>query len=274
MKCPNCNKEIADNSKFCPECGHNFSQVQQGTPVQPQPTPTQPVYAQPAQPTPKKKKPLWLKIVIGIVGLFILFAILGSCSDSSSSTSTSTQTTSGSDTSTPSSSDNSSSSSSSSSSLVSSSTPAGLYKDLSTIATIDFTINDKAKDFLVAHPELFPATSESACQPYIDSSIEYKHIAKNAKNYGDKLMKVYGQIVQTEEITTEDSGLSQDVSAINLIDANGNQYYIYYIGTNDLYEDDIVNVVGLPLDMSSFTNTDNGETLCPILAGCSIEKTE
>lgn len=37
MKCPNCNKEIADNTKFCPECGHNFSQPQQETPVQPQP---------------------------------------------------------------------------------------------------------------------------------------------------------------------------------------------------------------------------------------------
>lgn len=269
MKCPNCNKEIADNSKFCPECGHNFSQVQQGTPVYTQSTPTQPVYTQPGQPMPKKKKPLWLKIVIGIVGLFILFAILGSCSDDSSSTSTSTSTqpTSASDTS-------NSSSSNDSSSVVSSSTPAGLYDDLAMISTIDFTISDKAKSFLVAHPELFPATSEAACQPYIDSSIEYKHIAKNPKNYGDKLMKVYGKIVQTQEIATEDSGLNKEVSAINLVDANGNQYYIYYIGTNSLYEEDIVNVVGLPLDMSSFTNTDNGETLCPILAGCTIEKAE
>ena len=54
MKCPNCNKEIADNTKFCPECGHNFSQPQQETPVQPQP---QTVYVQQPQPEPKKKKP-------------------------------------------------------------------------------------------------------------------------------------------------------------------------------------------------------------------------
>ena len=26
MKCPNCNKEIADNTKFCPECGDIFDE--------------------------------------------------------------------------------------------------------------------------------------------------------------------------------------------------------------------------------------------------------
>ena len=36
MKCPNCNKEVTDDTKFCPECGHNFSHPQQETPVQQQ----------------------------------------------------------------------------------------------------------------------------------------------------------------------------------------------------------------------------------------------
>lgn len=31
MECPNCKKELADNAKFCPECGYDFTAVKPAT---------------------------------------------------------------------------------------------------------------------------------------------------------------------------------------------------------------------------------------------------
>ena len=38
MKCPRCNSEIAENSKFCNNCGYNFEKPQAQQPQYQQPT--------------------------------------------------------------------------------------------------------------------------------------------------------------------------------------------------------------------------------------------
>ena len=49
------------------------------------------------------------------------------------------------------------------------------------------------------------------------------------------------------------------------------QYSVYYNGElDDVFEDDTVEVTGLPLGTSSFENTEGGDTLVVVLAGCRV----
>ncbi|MGN1317680.1 MAG: zinc-ribbon domain-containing protein [Lachnospirales bacterium] len=272
MKCPNCNNEIADNTKFCPECGANITSPQTTTPQQTQPVynQTNSVNNQASFTPPKKKMSLPLKIVIGVVGCIIIFAILGSCSDSDTTTTTTTNvsTNSGENT-TPATSDTSASSSSSTDVTK----PINIYKYLSkNYEGMNFTISDKAKAFLTEHPNLFPAKAYIDCQDYITWSVEYKHLAKNAANYGDKLIEIYGTISQIWELSTDVTGLNDTVSVINMSDYNGDRFFVFYYGSLDIYEGDNITMTGLPLDMGSYTNTIGGSTNCAVIAGTYIQK--
>ncbi len=267
MKCPNCNKEVADGSKFCPDCGYNFSQPQSQAQSQQIPGQSQNVYVQPNQQEPKKKMALWKKILIGVAVVFVLFIAMGSCSsDSSSSDSGSASTT-------PSSSSSSSSDSSSStgsSSTSSGSTPAAIYNKISQITTVDFTINSKALSFINAHPDLFPAKSDVDCNNYINYGIEYKHLAKSADNYGDSMVCVSGSVVQIKELKPEDTGLNSIVTMMIVTDYNYNYYCAFYIGTKDVFEDDEVTIYGVPLNMGSYENLMNGTTECAVVAASYV----
>ena len=58
---------------------------------------------------------------------------------------------------------------------------------------------------------------------------------------------------------------------LNLIDGEEQQYSVYYNGElDDVFEDDTVEVTGLPLGTSSFENTEGGDTLVVVLAGCRV----
>lgn len=268
MKCPNCNKEVTDDTKFCPECGHNFSQPQQETPVQQQ---------EQSKPEKKKKKPLWLKIVIGVVCLFILFSMLGSCSDSSdSSKSSKVKTTSTSseieettvvvDSDTSSNSSQGSSASShdetkSNSENSNKSTPINIYTNLSKYATVGwewegFKVSPKAKKFISEHPDLFPAISEEAvCYDYVDYSIEFKHLSRDIEEYGDRMVTVTGDITDIKPIKPEKTGLDDIITEIKMSVYDPDKgfvrdtYYVYYIGSLDLYIGDEIAMYGVPIDI-------------------------
>lgn len=257
MKCPNCNKEVTDDTKFCPECGHNFSQPQQETPVQQQ---------EQSKPEKKKKKPLWLKIVIGVVCLFILFSMLDSCSDSSDSSQNSKVET------TSSSSEIEETTATIKSDTSSSSTPIDIYNKLSKISSIDFTISDKAKTFISEHPNLFPAKSIADCNNYVNYGIEYKHLSKNIENYGDSMVCVNANISGIRELKPEETGFKDIITKISLMDDNFNYFLVYYIGSIDLYEDDSVTIYGIPLGMGIGENAMGGTVTVATIAASAMTK--
>jgi hypothetical protein len=87
MFCQSCGQQIPDGSRFCPNCGYQYSQSQ--TPAQPaaqQPVYQQPVYQQPVyqQPAKRKKKGCLIAVIVGlavIAALVIAVALGGgSCS--------------------------------------------------------------------------------------------------------------------------------------------------------------------------------------------------
>ena len=257
MKCPNCNKEVTDDTKSCPECGHNFSHPQQETPVQQQ---------EQSKPEKKKKKPLWLKIVIGVVCLFILFSMLDSCSDSSDSSKSSKVKTASS------SSEIEETTATIKSNISSSSTPIDIYNKLSKISSIDFTISDKAKTFISEHPNLFPAKSIADCNNYVNYGIEYKHLSKNIENYGDSMVCVNANISGIRELKPEETGFKDIITKISLMDDNFNYFLVYYIGSIDLYEDDSVTIYGIPLGMGIGENAMGGTVTVATIAASAMTK--
>lgn len=151
-------------------------------------------------------------------------------------------------------------------------TPLELYTLLQDNEVLPYTLNEKSTKFLSEHGNLFPLADSDKNKiedNLIDYSLEAKHIEKNASKYGDKLMSIPPTaVIQIQETALTET---QYLSDLNVIDSNGHQYYILYIGElDDIFTDDIVDIIGLPIGYSQFDNTDGGQTLVTVLAGCMV----
>ena len=145
------------------------------------------------------------------------------------------------------------------------------YVALGDNEVVPFTVTDKAQAFLTAHPDLFPASGESAADGYIDYSLDTKHVNKNPDSCGDRFM--YLDDVYVSQIFETDLTSGLTLTELNVADINLDQYYVLYIGKlGGVFEGNEVSVVGLPLNTSSFENTGGGTTLVIVLAGSYIQK--
>lgn len=253
IQCKTCNAEIARNAKICPKCGA------------------------------KNKNKKGLIIIGSLIAIFILIGSSGEDTPDNNNLSEippvenvteevlATTAASEDTTSIPLEEDLSNTDDSNLESVGIS--PYELYQIFEENGPVSYTTVEKAQTFLVEHKNLFPSKNKKDIKKFTDESIGYKHLAKNISRYGDKLMHIsYAQVVQIEEI---EISVEEMVTSLNMIDESGNQYYIYYIGQlDDVFDDDWVEFYGLPLDMSSFNNTDGGSTPVPVLAGSYISKIE
>lgn len=251
--CANCGNKLEDNEKFCNKCGEPAGgntvideNINNG----------------------KQKKKKGKKLLYIIIAVIVLFAgctaMFSSGDESSSSVSENTL---------ENTSENIEQSTSESETEEESDTYTAydLYKDLSEYEDLYYTLNTKASTFLKEHGDLFTVTNRSDIpEELIDYSIEYKHIAKNDTKYGDMLMSLDNLTVV--QVFEESIGNGEYLTSLNVIDMLGQQYWIYYKGElENVYEDEIINVVGLPLGNSSFSNVENGDTLVLVIAGSYIE---
>ena len=76
IRCPECNHEISDTAKFCPNCGYVMKQEE---PVQPEPVKEPEKVKVPKPKKEKKSKPDKKSVVWGLIGL--LFTCIGGLSD-------------------------------------------------------------------------------------------------------------------------------------------------------------------------------------------------
>ena len=145
-----------------------------------------------------------------------------------------------------------------------------LYAALAENEVYPYTISEKASEFLMWCPDLFSTTKFKKIKDYINYDISYKHIAKNASKYGDSLMCISPAYV----ISCSETEIDEDttLTELQLQDNDGNDYMVIYIGTVDVFENDIVECYGLPLGTSSFENISGGTTLAIIVAGSYINK--
>ena len=78
IKCPDCGKDISDLAPACPNCGRPQSTMP------PSPSPMERVTEKtqpeptllPVQESPKKKSPMWLNIIVLLIGLGVLWAMI------------------------------------------------------------------------------------------------------------------------------------------------------------------------------------------------------
>lgn len=138
-------------------------------------------------------------------------------------------------------------------------TALDLYTYIQDQCSTEYTLTEKAETFLEEHDDLFPASTE----------LDFRHINKNPSRYGDKLMRISdAYVIQVQEEEIEEGHY---LTWLNLIDGEEQQYSVYYNGElDDVFEDDTVEVTGLPLGTSSFENTEGGDTLVVVLAGCRV----
>ena len=122
-------------------------------------------------------------------------------------------------------------------------------------------LNDTTLEFLQAHENIFPATSEEAkseAMNLVDSSIEYKHLSKSTDGYLDKLVYFKNQeLIQTEEFTNWGHTVTRMLTA----DQNySNHHYIFYDGAIDVFDGDDITFISLPIGSASFDNVGGGTT--------------
>lgn len=133
-----------------------------------------------------------------------------------------------------------------------------------------YTMSDKASEFLIGYPEFFSTTKLKKITNYVDYDISYKHIAKNASKYGDKLMCISpAYVISCSETDIDDE---TTLTELQLEDEGGNSYMVIYIGSVDVFENDVVECYGLPLGTTSFDNISGGTTLAIVVAGSYISK--
>lgn len=149
------------------------------------------------------------------------------------------------------------------------------FKDIivsyGTNGNLPYTISDKANTFLKNHSELFPAESYEKIVPFINNSIQYKHLSKSAEQYGDQIVAIAGKVQDIYENVQDDDDDQYTFTAILVSDDDHNYYYIFYPGKCDVYEGDSVTIYGIPVGSSSYDNMGGGTTVVEVMAGCYIK---
>ncbi|MEL7622755.1 MAG: hypothetical protein AAGU12_04115 [Clostridiales bacterium] len=116
----------------------------------------------------------------------------------------------------------------------------------------------KSLDFIDENENLFPCVTdedEAKAISLTDTEVEYKHLIKNISNYLGTIVHVpIVKALQVNEITVNGRLLTR----IFARDKDGNSYYIFVDGEIDIYDEDVVEIYGLPLVSSYFDNIRGG----------------
>lgn len=143
----------------------------------------------------------------------------------------------------------------------------GLFEELAEAG--GFTINENAAAFLEKNEDLFPAANALAAIEHSNYDLEFKQITKNPQKHGDQLMVVGTlSVIKVIEEDMTDSTTLTEIQAYDTI--TGDDYYIFYPDSIEVYEGDTISAFLLPLDTFSFENVGGGTTISLACAGSYI----
>ena len=236
MFCKKCGKQMEDNWAICPECGEPVNGSNMENVVK-------------DVDSKKKKKPIfkrwWFWIVIVVLGCMFMFGGGDESNENTSETKSESAET----------------------------TDTGnvdaveIYEWIAENDDPAFTISEKSINFIKEHPDFFPGSEdiEGAISDFVDEEITYAHLTKSMSKYGDKLISVYGEVIDIEE--SEDG----EITYMHIVDYDGNSYVLYYLGTLDnVFEESYVYVYALPFAITSFENMEATYTEAVTGAACYV----
>ena len=149
---------------------------------------------------------------------------------------------------------------------------ADLMNELNAALVDGETLDPKSYDYLVAHANLFPATTAEAKKEaarLVDKNVSSRHLFKNINPYLDTMVTVSGYVL---EITEEESAYGT-IAFIHIIDENDNSITgIYNNETGDILDGDDVTLRGVPISSFSFDNVGGGTTNAILLATSTVQK--
>ncbi len=147
-------------------------------------------------------------------------------------------------------------------------TPLRIYNAIAETNDPAFVISEKASSFINEHKDFFPGNSKNkgAISDYVDYDITYGHLTKNISKYGDKLISLYGTVIDV----WEDEELN--LTYLHILDYEGKSYIVYHLGIlDDVLEETDVSVYALPLTITTFENMQAQYTEAVLCAGCYVE---
>lgn len=150
---------------------------------------------------------------------------------------------------------------------------ADIYKSLSDESSegdLQFTISNDSINFINDHPDFFPGSDNNygAMSDYVNYDIAYKHLDKQIEDYDNKLIKVFGQVIDIQEMDREGKTLTY----VHVIDDFDYENFVFiYVGKlKDVYKDNYIDAFLLPLDMVTFKNKSAEYTDAAFCAGAYV----
>lgn len=148
-------------------------------------------------------------------------------------------------------------------------TPLEFFVARGTRKNNDYTIIDKAKVFLKNNSDLFLTNDLSLYKGDLDRNFQYKAFAKNQSQYGDKLVVVYGTVIQI----MESNSWGDEHTFCIIVDGYRNYYYVNMYGFADnVYEGNWVAMTALPLDYFTYESVSGNDVWAIACAAVSIKR--
>ncbi len=148
--------------------------------------------------------------------------------------------------------------------------PKELFAYLGRGKNSNFGIRSMSADFLSAHEDIFTSHLLDGLDALTDTGFWREAYTKSPDKYGDKLIKLTSlKIDQIQEFKE----LNYDAITFMIAnDSDYNVYYIYYIGSLDIYEGDYISAYLLPLDYFTYKNVNENDIWAIACAGAYITK--
>ena len=273
MFCKKCGKEINDTKRFCPSCGEkNFNFKEDKTEMYKEKGVGGAVlkveFSQPLFKT-------ILKIGCAILAIIGAISILSGREEKSQPTSISSNKEEKTVSDNKEAEENETEDSVEESEISSESDIVNLYQNLGMVEDENgYNISNKAMAFLEEHEDLFPARKEIDMYDtsLIDLNFDVRLMEKNQENAGDKL--IVKEDLYVVQINENDIDKDKKFTVLLLGDEiEGTIYTVYYNGeVKDVFSEDYVDMVGLPIAYTSYTTLEQVDQMTVIIAGSTVVK--
>ena len=150
--------------------------------------------------------------------------------------------------------------------------PSEYFSAVASYPFNNYVLDDETAQFINNHEDLFKNNDSENAKEFINSDFSYVKYSKNPSKYEGGLFQVRLTIVQIEENDLSLWGVGEGTYILGY-DADYKIYDGYFYGTfADVYENDTVTVIGLPLTYRTYEMLKGGYNNTISFAGVSLTK--